>query len=79
MGRNLTRVYELQGAVHNAVRVGESCIAMLTRRFRDDETGAAAIEYALVASMIFLAIVAPVAALSPRVRALYESVLAVFP
>lgn len=53
-------------------------IEKLARRLIRDEAGATAIEYGLVASMIFLVILGSLTVLSPQVRGLYESVLAMF-
>jgi pilus assembly protein Flp/PilA len=53
--------------------------SVLVRRFRGfikDRRGATAIEYALMASGIALVIVAAVALISERVRALYETIAA---
>jgi Flp pilus assembly pilin Flp len=43
------------------------------------EEGTTSIEYAIIASLIFLSIVAAVASLGGSVRGLYESVAAAFP
>jgi Flp pilus assembly pilin Flp len=43
-----------------------------------DRSGTTAIEYALLASLIFLAIVATVQALGPRVAALFTAVSTAF-
>ena len=50
----------------------------IVRRFLRDEQGTTAIEYALVASGITVAIAASVHALGPAVRGLFESVQAGF-
>ncbi len=48
-------------------------------RFLLSEEGTTAVEYAIIASLIFLAIVAAVTSLGGRVRGLYESVAAQMP
>jgi pilus assembly protein Flp/PilA len=53
--------------------------SFLTRNFRSflaDNTGATAIEYAVMASGIAMAVVAAISLLSDRVRAIYESIAA---
>ena len=48
-------------------------------RFFKSEEGTTAVEYAIIASLIFLAIVAAVTSLGSNVRGLYESVVAQMP
>jgi pilus assembly protein Flp/PilA len=53
--------------------------SFLTRNFRSflaNNTGATAIEYAVMASGIAMAVVATISLLSDRVRAIYESIAA---
>ena len=52
-----------------------SFVARQAMRFARDENGATAIEYAVIASGIAMAIVAAVSTLGTVVRGLYESVL----
>ena len=49
------------------------------RQFFMSEEGTTSVEYAIVASLIFLAIVAAVTSLGSSVRGLYESVAAQMP
>ncbi|WP_349608933.1 MULTISPECIES: Flp family type IVb pilin [Cupriavidus] len=51
----------------------------LWRAFQRDEQGVSAIEYALIAALIAMAIVTAVGTLGTRVKALYEMVVAVMP
>jgi pilus assembly protein Flp/PilA len=44
------------------------------RAFRDDEAGATAIEYALIASLIFLAIIAAVALFATNATNMWTSI-----
>jgi pilus assembly protein Flp/PilA len=53
--------------------------AVLLRRFASDQTGATAIEYALIAAGISVAIAATVMLLGTRVRGLFESIQAAWP
>lgn len=50
----------------------------MTRRFLRDEAGATAIEYALIASCIFLAIIAAVIPVGEQLVAIFEAVAAGF-
>ena len=54
-------------------------VALMRRRLADDEQGATAIEYAMVAAGISVAIVAAVATLGSSTNALFASVAALFP
>lgn len=47
-------------------------------RFLGDESGATAIEYSLIASAVFLGIVAPVATMKTKINATYVNILAYF-
>jgi len=49
-------------------------IRSLLARLRTDETGATAIEYAMIAALLSVAIVTAVASLGPSVRGLFVSV-----
>jgi pilus assembly protein Flp/PilA len=49
-------------------------IAILARRFLDDEAGATAIEYAMIASGIAVAIATTIVSLGSTVNGLYSSV-----
>ncbi|AGW89114.1 Flp/Fap pilin protein [Ralstonia pickettii DTP0602] len=51
----------------------------LWRAFQRDKRGVSAIEYALIAALIAMAIVIAVGTLGTRVKALYEMVVAVMP
>jgi pilus assembly protein Flp/PilA len=51
----------------------------LLQRFRRDRSGATAIEYALIASLIAVVIAGSVAALGTHLVATYNSVTAIFP
>lgn len=51
----------------------------LWKAFRRDERGVSAIEYALIAALIAMAIVTAVGTLGMKVKALYEMVVAVMP
>ena len=53
-------------------------VAGQAMRFTRDETGAAAIEYSIIASGIAIAIIAAVAALGTSVRGLFEAIAAVW-
>jgi pilus assembly protein Flp/PilA len=55
-----------------------SFIAGQATRFARDETGATAIEYAMIAAGIATAIVAAVSALGETVKGMFESVAAAF-
>lgn len=55
-----------------------SFIAGQATRFARDENGATAIEYAMIAAGVGVAIASAVTALGTTVRGLYESVLAAF-
>jgi pilus assembly protein Flp/PilA len=48
-------------------------------QFFISEEGTTSVEYAIIASLIFLSIVAAVASLGGSIRGLYESVAAGFP
>jgi pilus assembly protein Flp/PilA len=48
----------------------------LFARFADDESGATAIEYGLMASLIALAIIASVTALGQKVKTIFTSITA---
>lgn len=48
------------------------------RRFGEDRSGATAIEYALIASLIFVVIVTAVGAMATQVGVLFNSVAAAF-
>ena len=65
-------------AVASNDRSEEARFTALTERFIRDEAGVSAIEYGLLASMIFLVILGGVTVLSPQIRGLYESILAMF-
>ena len=56
-----------------------SLIALPVRRFIDDEKGATAIEYAMIAAGIGAAIAATVTLLGTEVGKLYESITAAWP
>lgn len=56
-----------------------STVALMRRRLADDEQGATAIEYAVIAAGISVAIVAAVATLGSATNALFASVAALFP
>jgi pilus assembly protein Flp/PilA len=60
-------------AVFNLARraIGEKCV----RRFLRDESGATAIEYAMIASGIAVAIASTIMSLGTSVKGLYSSVL----
>jgi Flp pilus assembly pilin Flp len=45
------------------------------RAFRDDRSGATAIEYSLIAGFVFLAIVAPLQQMGPALTAVVEKVM----
>jgi pilus assembly protein Flp/PilA len=49
------------------------------RKFFNDTSGATAIEYALLAGLISVAIVSVVATLAVKVTGLYQTVAAVYP
>jgi pilus assembly protein Flp/PilA len=49
------------------------------RRFSKDGSGATAIEYALIAAFIAVAIVTAVAAMGTQLNVLYQSVVGAFP
>ena len=51
----------------------------LLARFLDDESGATAIEYALLGSLIMVVIVTTVQSLGVSVKALYTSIAGAFP
>lgn len=51
----------------------------LWKAFRCDEHGVSAIEYALIAALIAMAIVTAVGTVGTKVNALYEMVVAVMP
>lgn len=53
-----------------------SALARKLRGFMTDISGATAIEYTIMASCIALAIIATVALISGRMRAIYESIAA---
>lgn len=50
----------------------------MTRRFLRDERGATAIEYALIASLIFLAIIAAIVPVGTELSAVFNAVAAGF-
>jgi pilus assembly protein Flp/PilA len=56
-----------------------STVALMRRRLADDEQGATAIEYAVIAAGISVAIVVAVATLGSTTNALFASVAALFP
>jgi pilus assembly protein Flp/PilA len=56
-----------------------STVALMRRRLADDEQGTTAIEYAVIAAGISVAIVAAVMALGSSTNALFASVSALFP
>lgn len=47
---------------------------VLARRFRDDVSGATSIEYALIASMIFLSIITIVGGVGTNLTSIFTSV-----
>lgn len=47
---------------------------LLTKRFRDDESGATAIEYGLIVSLIFLAIVAAMKSVGVSNNEMYTTI-----
>jgi pilus assembly protein Flp/PilA len=49
------------------------------RAFRCDQSGATAVEYGLIAGLVFLAIVAPLQLFGPALTAIFERVAAGFP
>jgi pilus assembly protein Flp/PilA len=56
-----------------------STVALMRRRLADDEQGATAIEYAVIAAGISVAIVVAVGTLGSTTNALFASVAALFP
>lgn len=47
---------------------------LLTKRFRDDESGATAIEYGLIVSLIFLAIIAAMKSVGASNNEMYTTI-----
>ena len=47
---------------------------LLAKRFRDDDSGATAIEYALIASMIFMAIISVLGGAGSNLKTIFTSV-----
>jgi len=47
---------------------------LLTKRFRDDESGATAIEYGLIVSLIFLAIIAAMKSVGASNNEMYTEI-----
>jgi len=54
-------------------------LAQLLSRLKSDEDGLETIEYALVASLIVLAVVVAMAAIGPKLQAFYEQLSALIP
>jgi pilus assembly protein Flp/PilA len=57
----------------------EALMPSFMRRFSKDGSGATAIEYALIAAFIAVAIVTAVAAMGTQLNVLYQSVVGAFP
>ena len=73
--RNPTRRPDaVAGAGHSA----EARFTALTERFIRDESGVSAIEYGLLAALIFLVILGGLTVLSPRLRGVFEAIVAMF-
>jgi len=61
------------GAAGRVIQLGRMCL-----RFQTDKSGATAIEYALVAGLIFLAIVSSVSAVGVELVAIFTALAAAY-